>query len=48
MREGEGFERYVNGNSYRGNFHKGKAHGKGTYTWANGETYSGDWNNGLK
>ncbi|WP_371068320.1 hypothetical protein [Salmonella enterica] len=31
---------------YIGYFKKGKAHGKGLYTWANGEYYEGEWNMG--
>ena len=33
MRNGRGFERYPNGNSYYGQFRMGKAHGKGVYSW---------------
>jgi radial spoke head protein 1 len=43
MRNGRGFERYPNNNSYFGFFQNGKAHGKGVYTWNNGEVYDGEW-----
>ena len=48
LRDGKGFERYPNGNTYFGNFKTGKAHGNGVYTWANGEVYDGEWDQGLK
>lgn len=48
LRDGKGFERYSNKNSYFGGFKAGKAHGRGVYKWANGEVYDGEWNDGLK
>ena len=48
LRDGKGFERYPNGNTYFGQFKYGKAHGKGVYTWKNGEVYDGEWDQGLK
>lgn len=41
MRDGKGYERYQNGNTYKGEFKKGKADGKGIYSWRNGEVYDG-------
>jgi len=29
-----------------GEFIRGKAEGKGIYTWLNGEVYDGEWKNG--
>ena len=48
LREGRGFERYSNNNSYFGGFSQGKAHGIGVYKWSNGEVYDGEWSEGLK
>ena len=39
---------YTNGNIYMGEYHKGKAEGKGKYFWVNGETYEGEWYQGRK
>ena len=35
-------------NVYKGNFLKGKAHGKGVFTWSSGEVYEGEWVKGYK
>ena len=44
LREGRGYEKYGNGNIYVGMFSKGKANGKGVYTWKHsGEIYDGEW-----
>ena len=48
IRNGKGFERYPQGNSYYGYFKNGKADGKGVFTWCNGEVYDGEWVQGLK
>ena len=29
------------GNTYQGNYHLGKAHGKGIYKWADGQIFEG-------
>ena len=29
-------------------FSKGRAHGRGAYTWITGETYDGEWVMGMK
>ena len=34
--------------TYVGEWHKGKQHGKGKYTWGCGSVYDGDWKEGLK
>ena len=44
VREGHGYEKYDNRNVYIGYFKRGKAHGKGLYTWANEEYYEVAWN----
>ena len=48
QRNGKAFERFHNGNSYFGQFFKGKAEGNGVFSWLNGEVYDGAWVNGLK
>lgn len=54
LREGKGFEKFEISNSssqwniYEGDYHAGKAHGKGIYRWHNGEVYTGDWKEGLR
>ena len=40
-RNGKGYERYKNGNTYEGDFKDGKAHGGGIFQWSTGETYDG-------
>ena len=47
-RNGQGYETYKNGGSYRGGFKANKPHGKGIYTWANGEVYDGEWVHSCK
>ena len=59
MRDGEGYEKFsssansklkepVAWNVYKGSFLKGRAHGKGVYTWHTGEVYEGEWVKGHK
>lgn len=36
------------GDVYTGQFHMGKPHGEGTYTWKNTSIYTGEFNNGMK
>ena len=44
LREGRGFERYSNNNSYFGGFSQGKAHGHGVWKSADGgDSYIGEW-----
>jgi hypothetical protein len=48
LRWGRGFEKFHNANSFCGTYEKGKAHGRGVYTWATGEIYDGEWKKGFK
>jgi len=48
IKNGEGMERFKNGDSYEGNYYDGKFHGIGIfldnigmYTWANQSKYEG-------
>ncbi len=41
QRNGHGYERYKNDNTYLGDFQNNKPEGKGVYTWKNGEVYDG-------
>lgn len=34
---------YVKGDVYQGNWHQGKRHGQGIYTWADEDYYDGEW-----
>lgn len=43
VREGQGYERYSNGNEYDGGFKQSKAHGRGMYAWKTGDFYEGQW-----
>ena len=48
-REGNGYERYKNGDVYTGEFKGGRPFGKGRRKWADtGEVYDGDWYQGLR
>jgi len=47
-RDGEGTAKFINGDSYNGQYLSGKRHGTGTYKHNNGCHYSGQWDNGLK
>ena len=40
---GYGTYSYSNGDSYSGEWSKGKRNGKGVYRWANGAVYEGEW-----
>lgn len=35
-----------NGNSYEGQFHEGRFHGKGVFRWKNGDQFEGDFTDG--
>ena len=48
LREGIGFEKFENGNIYKGDFAFGKAQGRGIFVWRNGEVYEGEFYEGLK
>ena len=39
---------FQNGDSFRGAFKDGRAHGAGTYTYSFGATFTGKWNVGLR
>jgi Ca2+-binding EF-hand superfamily protein len=43
---GKGYKTWENGDTYEGDFYKGKRHGWGTFSWANGDRYEGGWNYG--
>ena len=46
LQEKEGVATYVeNSNTYKGQWHLGKRHGKGVLSMSNGDTYEGDWEN---
>lgn len=47
-RDGEGTAKFINGDSYIGQYLNGKRHGTGTYKHANNCQYTGQWDNGLK
>jgi hypothetical protein len=48
LKQGDGLEVNVNGDTYKGQFLNDKKHGKGLFTWANGNTYEGDWKDDMK
>lgn len=39
---------FANGDTYTGEYKKGRPDGWGEYTWDNKATYVGEWKNGLK
>jgi len=41
-------KRYANGDTYLGDWSKGKKHGQGLFTYANGDTYFGGWRGNQK
>lgn len=43
-----GTQRFADGTTYIGTFHKHTFHGFGTITYANGESYMGEWANGQR
>ncbi|MBF0623349.1 MAG: hypothetical protein HQL82_00930 [Magnetococcales bacterium] len=43
---GYGEARFVNGNLYRGQYRKGRKHGRGTFIWRDGRMYDGQWRDG--
>jgi hypothetical protein len=48
LKEGKGLDTFNNGDSYKGEYKKGKFEGNGVYTWSNGSYYEGNFVNGLK
>lgn len=44
-RIGQGTYRFINGDTYIGDWLDDKMSGKGTYTFANGDTYIGEFSN---
>lgn len=45
--EGKGVKKYDNGDSYEGEFRRGKCHGKGVRRYSQGGRYEGDWVEGF-
>ena len=43
-----GYEKFHNGNTYHGEYKKGRVCGQGKYIWASGEFYDGQWLDGMK
>lgn len=48
MKHGRGSDIFANGDTYTGQYYKGKPDGQGEYKWKNGSLYSGQFKNGLK
>ena len=48
LKHGNGIDRFVNGDTYKGQYWMGKPHGKGVYIWKNGSIYKGEFYEGVK
>lgn len=49
LKHGQGEERFMNGDSYKGDYQNNRFDGFGTYSWKQGEaTYEGSFKNGLR
>ena len=48
LKHGKGNDIFASGDTYLGQYYKGKPFGNGTYTWINGNQYTGQFKNGLK
>jgi hypothetical protein len=48
LKEGKGHDTFNNGDSYKGEYKKGKFEGYGVYTWADNSYYEGYFVNGMK
>jgi len=48
LKHGNGIEKFINGDTYTGNYVNGKPDGFGEYQWANGSHYKGMFKNGLR
>jgi len=48
VKEGFGKDTFANGDTYEGDYKRGKPDGIGIYTWANGSQYEGPFVNGVK
>lgn len=48
LKHGKGIEHFINGDSYNGNYEKGRPHGEGRYEWADGSHYEGTFKKGLR
>lgn len=48
MQEGPGYEEYINGDVYEGNFSCGKPHGRGSLYHADGSVFTGEFCEGEK
>jgi hypothetical protein len=48
MRDGEGVNRYQNGDTYTGSYKKNMREGNGKITYANGSMYDGEWHRDKK
>lgn len=48
MKHGEGIEKFGNGDTYKGNYEKGKPEGYGEYYWSGGSFFKGQFKSGLR
>ncbi len=48
MKNGQGYEKFANSDTYVGQYENGKPNGTGEYYWVIGAVYKGEFKNGLR
>lgn len=48
LKHGQGEERFIDRDSYKGEYQNGRFDGFGTYKWSNGAVYEGSFKNGFR